>query len=137
MDLTGINIWSVILASLSTFVVGFVWYGKPLFAVSWQKMSGLSDEEMNNANMPLIFGLTYVLNLIVAFFLSIFSEVAQMFGAGALAAGSFAILICFGFVATSFGVNYLFARKPFKLYLIDAGYMLVSFFVMGLIIGAW
>jgi len=49
----------------------------------------------------------------------------------------FAVVLCLGFVATSFGVNFLFSRKPLKLYFIDVGYMVVSFFVMGVIIGAW
>jgi hypothetical protein len=87
--------------------------------------------------MLLIFGLSYLLNFIIAFFLSIFIEIAMMLGSNALLAGIFASILCFGFVATSFGINYLFARKSFKLYLVDAGYLMLSFFVMGLIIGAW
>ncbi len=41
-----------------------------------------------------------------------------------------------GFVATSVGVNYLFARKSFKLFLIDGGYWTVVYTVMGAIFGA-
>lgn len=127
----------MIVASLSTFVVGFVWYGNSLFGPAWQRLTGLSEEDKKNANMALIFGLSFVLNFIVAFFLSVFTEIAMMLGSNAVLGGLFAALLCIGFVATSVGANYLFARKPLKLYLIDAGYMVVSFFVMGLIIGAW
>lgn len=137
MDLSGFNIWELIVAALSTFVVGFLWYGKAVFGVTWQRLSRLTDEDIKSANMPLIFGLSFVLNLITAFFLSMFTEIAMMLGSNAIFGGLFAAMLCIGFVATSFGINYLFARKPMKLYLIDAGYMVVSFFVMGLIIGAW
>lgn len=137
MDFSGINIWELIVASLSTFIVGFFWYGNLLFGKTWQKLAGLSDEDIAKGNMGLIYGTAFVLNLILAFFLSIFTEIAMMLGTSAFLAGIFAVVICLGFVATTFGVNFLFSRKPIKLYLIDAGYMVVSFFIMGLIIGAW
>lgn len=137
MDFSGINVWELIVASLSTFVVGFLWYGNFLFGKSWQKLAGLSDEDLTKGNMALIYGLAFVLNFIAALFISLFTEIAMMLGSSAFLAGLFAIVLCLGFVATSFGVNFLFSRKPLKLYLIDVGYMVVSFFVMGVIIGAW
>lgn len=137
MDLSGLNIWELIVAALSTFVIGFFWYGKALFGDRWRLLADVSEEKSKNAPMALIFGLAFVLNFIIAFFLSLFTEIAMMVGSNALFAGLLAALVCMGFVATTFGINYLFARKPIKLYLIDVGYMLVSFFVMGLIIGAW
>ena len=36
-----------------------------------------------------------------------------------------------GWVATSLGITYLFERKPLSLYLIDAGYHVVSFILSG------
>ncbi len=125
------------MAALSTFVVGFLWYGKALFGKTWQRVAGLTDEDVQGGNMALIFGLTFVLNFIIAAFLSFFTEIAMMLGSNAIFGGLFAAFLCIGFVATTFGINYLFARKPLKLYFIDVGYMIVSFFVMGLIIGAW
>ena len=41
------------------------------------------------------------------------------------------------FVATSYGINYLFASKPLRLYLIDAGYVAALMTIMGAILGAW
>ncbi len=137
MDFSGFNLWEIIVAPLATFIIGFFWYGKPLFGKAWQKLTGLTDEEIRTANMVLLFGLSYLLNFIIALFLSVFVEIAMMVGSGAIMGGIFASLVCLGLVATSFGINYLFARKPLKLYFIDAGYLVISFFVMGLIIGAW
>ena len=137
MDLSGFNFWELIVAALSTFVIGFIWYGKALFGRSWQDLVGLSDEDIKNSNMALIFSLTFLLNFVIAAFLSFFTEIAMMLGSNAILGGLFAALLCIGFVVTTFGINYLFARKSLRLFFIDAGYMVVCFFVMGLIIGAW
>mgnify|MGYP001792400874 CR=1 FL=1 len=40
-------------------------------------------------------------------------------------------------VATSFGINYLFARRSLKLWLIDAGYHTLQFALYGLVLGLW
>ena len=39
-------------------------------------------------------------------------------------------------VAAAFGVNYLFERRPLRLWLINGGYNVIVFGVMGVIIGA-
>ena len=41
------------------------------------------------------------------------------------------------FVATSFGINYAFAQRSLKLWLIDGGYHLLQFALYGLILGLW
>ena len=40
-----------------------------------------------------------------------------------------------GFVAASFGINYQFAQRSFKLWLIDGGYHAIQFVLCGLILG--
>lgn len=137
MDLSGINIWEILVAAVAPFAIGFLWYGKPLFGKTWQGLVGLSDEDMAQGNMPLIFGVSYLLQLVIATFLSFFIEVVMMVGSSAIWGGLFAVLLCLAFVGTTFGTTYLFSRKPQKLYWIDLGYQVVAFFVMGFIIGAW
>lgn len=109
---------AVIGAALAGFVIGGLWYG-PLFGKAWQKESGLSDEAMKNANMAQIFGLTFVLNLAASFILGHVMDTYQHPGLHISAMIGFGIGL--GFVATSIGVNYLFARKSLKLFLIDGG----------------
>ncbi len=46
-------------------------------------------------------------------------------------------LVGFGFVAASFGINYQFAQRSFKLWLIDGGYHTVQFLLFGVILGLW
>ena len=41
------------------------------------------------------------------------------------------------FVTTAFVITYIFERRPLGLWLINGGYHMVSFTLMGLILGAW
>jgi hypothetical protein len=131
--ISDINWLAVAVASVSAFAIGGLWYSPVLFSKAWQKESKLTDQEIKNSNMVMIFGMTFVLMFISAVVLDIFIPREATATVG-LVAG---LLVGIGWVATSMGVNYLFARKSFRLYLIDAGYFVVLFAVMGLILGAW
>lgn len=128
-----INYLAVGLAALAAFFLGFLWY-TIIFAKPWQKLIGMKDQgnavETPNLGRLLIGSL--ILEIIMAFNLAAFigRDANWLFGLGAgIAAG-------LGWVSLAFGVNYMFEGKPFKLWLINAGYNTVVFAVMGLIIGA-
>ena len=126
--------WIAVLgAALAGFVIGGLWYG-PLLGKAWQAESGLSDEAMKNANMAKIFGLTFVLNLVASCILGHVMATYQHPGIHIAAMVGFGVGL--GFVATSIGANYLFARKSLKLFLIDAGYWTLVYTVMGAVFGA-
>lgn len=131
--LTNINWPSVVVAALSGFVLGFIWYSPILFGRVWRAEVGLSRDPDDKPNMPLIFGLSFVLNGLAAIVLE------MMIGPEKDAKGGFLFGLMAGlfFVATSFGVSYLFARRSVKLFFIDAGYFIFFFPLMGLILGIW
>jgi hypothetical protein len=68
----GINVWAVIAAAVAAFLIGGLWYSPVLFAKSWQKEVGLSDETLENGNMALIFGVGFLLALLAAFVFAMF-----------------------------------------------------------------
>jgi len=120
-----------IVAAVSAFVLGGIWYSPLMFAKAWQQDSGLSDEQLAAANKVKIFGGAFVLCLLGALMFSMFlgPDPSVVFGVGAgVAAGIF-------WVAGSFGVNYLFELKPLRLWLINGGYHAVQFTLYGLILG--
>ena len=45
------------------------------------------------------------------------------------------IFLGFGIAATSFGINYLFGNRSMKLWLVDAGYHVVQFAMIGVVLG--
>lgn len=126
------NWLAVLAAAVSTFIIGGVWYGA-IFAKPWADANGFSDDDLKKANQAMIFGGSFVLALIQAVFLAMFIGKASDIGFGAFAGFATGA----GWVATAFGVNYLFERRSFKLFLINGLYNVVAFTLMGIILGAW
>ena len=128
-----INYLAVVAAAAASFVLGGIWYSPLLFARAWQREAGVTEEQLKNANMGVIFGTTFVLCLIASFVFGMFlgprPSMALGLGAGASAG------LCW--VASSFGINYLFERKSLKLFLINGGYHTLQFTLIGLIFALW
>jgi hypothetical protein len=126
-----INWLAVVVAAVATFMLGGVWYG-PLFGRVWRAAEGQGEPPPSKAKHPaFVYGLSFLLMLIAAAILAIAlgrdPNVPRGVGVG--------FVIGAGWVATSFGVNYLFAGRRVALFAVDAGYNIALFFVMGLIIG--
>ena len=128
-----INVWAVIAAALSAFLLGGLWYSPALFGNVWNREAGRGEKQSSGGHGAMVFGLAFVLALIASAVFALFlgPRPALGFATGAgFAAG-------LGWVATSFGINYLFAARSFKLWLIDGGYHTVQFTLIGLILGLW
>jgi len=128
-----LNYLAVLVAALSTFLIGGLWYSPAVFGKSWMKENGFREEDMKNPNVLKIFGTTFLLAIISSINLAMFLGPENDPAMGALwgfAAG-------FGWVATFVGTHYLFERKSFRLFLINAGYSVVALTVMGVILAAW
>ena len=126
----GINLWAVLVAAGSSFLLGGVWYG-PLFGKAWNAAAGMDPQKQGHAAK--IFGGAFVFSLLAAAVFAWFL--------GPQPPLSFAVcrgvLVGFGLVAASFGINYLFAQRGLRLWLIDGGYHTVQFALFGLVLGLW
>ena len=126
-----INWLAVVVAAVVTFVLGGLWYG-PLFGKVWRVAEGQTEPQPGHQKHPVfVYGLSFVLMLIAAAVLAFALEpdptIPRSFVVG--------LIVGVGWVATSFGVNYLFAGRRLALFAVDAGYNVVLFALMGLIIG--
>jgi hypothetical protein len=128
-----VNHLAVLIAAVASFALGGLWYSPALFGRVWQREAGVSDEQMKNANMLLIFGLALVLCWIASFVFALFLGPRPPLALG-LGAGSSAGLC---WVTASFGINYLFERKSLKLFLINGGYHTLQYTLIGLVLGLW
>ena len=120
-----------LISALSAFLLGGLWYSPLLFGRVWQREAGLSDEQLQAANKVRIFGVSFILCLLAAIaFSMVITPEADFFMAfhSGVGVGLF-------WVATSFGVNYLFELKSLKLWLVNAGYHTLQFTLYGLIFG--
>jgi hypothetical protein len=129
-----INWLAVLAAAISTFALGGLWYSPAMFFKSWQRGAGLTDDQLQKGGHPgKIYGGAFVLSLVAAAVFAMFLGPKPEIGF-ATAAG-FAAGLCW--VAASFGINYLFERKSFGLFLVNGGYHTVQFTLFGLILGLW
>lgn len=133
MENMDLNYWAILVAALSTFLIGGLWYSPAVFGKAWMKENGFTEDDLKKGNMAKIFGLAFFLGLIAAINLAMFMGPESDPTMGAL----WGFLAGFGWVATFVGTHYLFERKSIKLFLINAGYSVVALTVMGVIIAAW
>lgn len=121
----------VLVAALSAFALGGLWYG-PLFKKAWCGEAGI-DPDSSPAHPARVFGAAFVCSLLAALVFEVFLP------PGTSAADGFAVGFVVGlfFVSMSFGINYAFAQRSLKLWMIDSGYHVLQFALYGLILGAW
>lgn len=127
-----VNWLAVLAAAISAFLLGGLWYSPALFMKSWQRGAGLTDEQLKGGNAAKIYGGSFVLSLVAA---ATFAMFLGKLPVGVATAYGF----CAGlaWVAASFGINYLFERKPLSLWLVNGGYHTLQFTLYGLILGLW
>lgn len=70
--MNAINWLAVLVAGISAFVLGGVWYSPALFGKAWMKDNNLTTEEIRKGNQAKIFGWAFILSLIAAANLAMF-----------------------------------------------------------------
>lgn len=155
------NFLAILVAALSTLLVGFVWYG-PLFGKVWMTENGFTEEELKKGNMLKIFGLTFVFSLMFAMlmqvlvihqygalgmiggdetlakqsyldFMADYGTAFRTFKHGALHGLMAGIFLAFPMIA----INGLFERKSWKYIFIHTGYWIVCMTLMGAVVCGW
>jgi uncharacterized membrane protein len=128
-----INVWAVLVAGLSSMGLGSLWYSPLLFGKAWMRESGVTEEKARSANMAMVMGTAFVLAVIGAAVFAAFlgPDANAVFGVSVGFAAGLA------WVAGSYGINYLFEQRSFKLFLINGGYHTLQYTLIGLILGAW
>lgn len=157
-----INFWAILVAALSSFLVGGIWYNAKVFGTVWMKETGMTEEKAQQSNMFKVFGLTFVLAFFLAFFMQFIA--IHQYGAFGMINGdvskalpSYAAFMndyenafrtfkhgaLHGFMAGLFlavpivGINCLFEQKSFKYAAISSGYWIVVMTIMGSIVCGW
>lgn len=156
------NFIAVLVASLVTLLVGFVWYNPKVFGTAWMKETGMTEEKAQQGNMVKIFGLTIFYSFMISFLMPALT-VHQMGALGmiggdpALAKPSYAAFMAdygnefrtfkhgalHGFFTGLFlalpitAINSLFEQKSWRYILINAGFWIVSLTIIGAIVCGW
>lgn len=133
MDMGAVNWLAVIVAAVSAFVLGGLWYSPALFGKAWMEASGVTPEKQQQGHPARVFGISFVWALLGAVCFAMFLGPKPAFGF-AVGVG---FLTGFIWVAGSFGINYQFEQKPMKLWLVNGGYHTVQYTLYGLVLGLW
>lgn len=133
MDFSTINFWAVLVCGAVSLFIGGVWYATPIFGKPWMKESGMTEEKAKKSNMALTFGLTFILSLLMALNMAFFFGGEVNFTDGLL----YGAMTGLFWVGASLAILYLFEQHSLKLWLINAGFLVVYFTVIGGILGAW
>jgi Protein of unknown function (DUF1761) len=124
-----INWLAVLAAAVSAFLLGGLWYSKVMFLNPWLRESGTPEQ---GGHPGKVFGTSFVFALVAAFFFAAMlgrdADMTKGAVTGAIVGGAF--------VGASFGINYAFAQRSAKMWLIDGGYHTLQFILYGIIIGA-
>jgi hypothetical protein len=124
--------WIAIAAcGVATLVLGSLWYSPLLFNKVWMREAGVSMEAAQSMNMPLTIGATLVIGVVAAFVFALFVGAGQGVENGLIYGFSAGLFWVAGFT----GINCMWARKSFKLFLIDGAYQTVQFTIYGGLIG--
>ena len=144
MDMQSINWLAVLVAGISSFVVGGIWYSPGLFGKAWMKDNNFTEEKIKNGgNKGKIFGFTLVFSLLMAANLGMFladgpadcpTNCAQHID---VSFGALAGFLAGVWTFCAIAIHSLFELKPWRLILINGFYSLVALTLMGAIIGAW
>jgi hypothetical protein len=132
MNLHTLNIWAILVAAVSAFALGAVWYAPFALGGHWKKANGFAADPP--APRAKVFMLAFVLSLVMAFNLAMFLHDPKTNLAWGATAG---FLAGFGWVAMGIGIVALFERRPFSYVLVNGGYLTIALVIMGTILGAW
>lgn len=154
-----VNFLALLLAALSTLVVGFIWYNPKVFGNIWMKEIGMKEEDMKGGNMFKMLAGTLIYAFLISFILQMLT--IHQFGALGMVGGdptkalpsynafmadygtafrTFKHGALHGFMTGLFmafpliGINSLYERRSFKYVMVTSGFWIVCFTIMGGII---
>jgi len=137
MDFSGINLLAVLVSALLSWGLGSLWYSPLMFGKKWQRELDFSTDDLKNANMPLIFGGSFVAMFIMALGVSFMFNIHHNQVNDPIEGAIHGLYLSVFFVSMGMAINYLYQRKTFKLFIIDAAYITLILMLMGFILTAW
>ena len=131
-----VNYLAVVLAVVSSIVVGSIWYAPPVFGNTWMKLVGLKKEKMGkNGWLPMV--VTVLVSFLTAYVLAHVSYLSNYYFGNsflqdALTTGFWLWL---GLTAARLIMHDAFEGRPVKLTVLNVAHQFVTIMVMAAVIG--
>jgi hypothetical protein len=132
-----INVLAVLVSAVAFWALGSLWYSPVLFSKIWQKEIGMTPENIKKSNLALIFGLSFIIMLLMVWALNFVINSHQPEHVSLLTGLAMGVFTGFFFSMLTMGVNYLYQRRSFILWLIDGFYMILGLGIAGMILAVW
>ncbi len=129
-----INHWAVFTSAIANLALGAVWYSPALFFKAWKTENQLTDAQLKTASPLKMYGIGFLLALLMAYNMAFFLGDSGTDLAWGATAG---FLTGFGWASAIFAIIALFELKNWKYILINSGFIILYFTIIGAIIGAW
>ena len=143
MDFNTINWLAILVAGISAFVLGGVWYSPLLFGNAWMRENKLTMEDVKKGNAAKIYGWAFILSLIMAANLGMFlaDTPAECTGNWAqktdITWGAIAGFLAGIWAFCGLAIVALFEQRSARYIFINGCYLLLALTLMGAIIGVW
>jgi len=134
MEQVYINHLAVLVCAIANLALGALWYSPAMFYKAWKRENNLSDEVLKKANSAKMYGLSFLFSLIISYNMAFFLGDAKTDAVWGAKAG---LLTGFGFCALIFSIIALFEQRSRKYILINGGYIIVYFTLIGFLLGVW
>lgn len=143
MDMSTINWLAVLVAGISAFVLGGVWYSPALFGKAWMSENKMTVEDVKKGNAAKIYGWAFILSLIMAANLAMYLAdapatcPAECVQKTDITWGTIAGFLSGLWPFCGIAIVGLFEHRSARYIFINGGYILVALTLMGAIIGLW
>lgn len=126
---------AVILATVSSMIVGSVWYAPPVFGNLWMKLAKVDPSKSTHPWRTLVIGV--IAGAVTAYVLAHVAYLSNSFFQNSFLQDSLttAFWVWLGFVATRFMTHDGFEMRRLKLTALNLAHEFVTIMAMGLIIG--
>lgn len=135
MSLIEINWFAIIIATILAQAVGFVWYSPFLFFKKWTELSSFSEKDINESKSKSMAKIL-IISILSTFVMSyVMSNIIFMFVVTTyIGAIKLAFWIWLGFIASTTIHEFIWSPKPkpWALYFLNNGQMLLALVVMSL-----
>ena len=130
-----LNYAAIIVSVIASMILGMIWYSPAMFGNMWMKLSGLKKEDIKKeeANKGMFASAVAALVMVAVLSQFVILTRANTFDEGA----KVAFWLWLGFVATVGVSEYIYTKRPAKLFVINMGYHLASMLLMGGILASW
>ncbi|MFD1713351.1 DUF1761 domain-containing protein [Amnibacterium flavum] len=133
-----INYLAVIAATLSTMIVGSIWYTPKVFGTLWMRLAKVPPVTGTRAAIAPIIA-TLIVSFVTAWVLAGSVYISQQFYGGSFLGNAMitGLVLFAGFTAARFITHDAFERRPAPLTVLNITHELVTIVIMAFIIGIW